>query len=192
MTVKLDGSVSIDQATGQLTATFQESPQWPFEDVELTLNGGARAPLANPSSCGRPLDGVSQLTPYSSESAAESTSEPFEVSGCPAPKFSPSFLAGTSNNQAGASSPATVTISRTDQDEDLGGVSVQLPPGLLGTLSSVQPCQQPQVQAQQCRAVSRIGSATVGAGPGADADLPRIDPTPRRTKATHDNVDKGS
>jgi transcription elongation GreA/GreB family factor len=29
-----------------------------------------------------------------------------------------------------------------------------------------------------------------GAGPGADADLPRIDPTPRRTKATHDTLTK--
>jgi uncharacterized repeat protein (TIGR01451 family) len=168
VTVKLDGSVSIDQATGRLTATFQESPQWPFEDIELTLNGGARAPLANPSSCGTPLDGMSQLTPYSSEDAAESTSEPFVLSGCPAPQFAPSFIAGTTNNQAGAFSPATVTVSRSDQDEDLGGVSVHLPPGLLGMLSSVQACPQSQVQAQQCGAASRLGSASVGAGPGAD------------------------
>jgi hypothetical protein len=168
VTVKLDGSVSIDQATGRLTATFQESPQWPFEDIELTLNGGARAPLANPSSCGTPLDGMSQLTPYSSEDAAESTSEPFVLSGCPAPQFAPSFIAGTSNNQAGAFSPATVTVSRADQDEDLRGLSVRLPPGLLGMLSTVQACPQPQAQAQQCGAASRIGSASVGAGPGAD------------------------
>ena len=168
VTVKLDGSVSIDQATGRLTATFQESPQWPFEDIEMTLNGGARAPLANPSSCGTPLEGMSQLTPYSSEDAAESTSEPFVLSGCPAPRFAPSFIAGTSNNQAGAFSPAIVTVSRADQDEDLGGVSVHLPPGLLGMLSSVQACPQPQVQAQQCGAGSLIGSATVGAGAGAD------------------------
>ena len=58
VTVKLDGSVSIDQATGRLTATFQESPQWPFEDIELTLDGGARAPLANPSTCGTALGAI--------------------------------------------------------------------------------------------------------------------------------------
>ena len=168
VTVKLDGSVSIDQASGRLTATFPNSPQWPFEDVALTLNGGARAPLANPSVCGTPLAATSQLTPYSSEVAAEPTSEPFELAGCPPPQFDPSFVAGTSNNQAGAFSPATITVSRSDQDEHLSAMSVQLPPGLLGKLASVQPCPEAEAQAQQCGRASLIGSATVGAGPGAD------------------------
>ncbi len=168
VTVKLEGSVSIDQASGRLTATFEQTPQWPFEDIELTLNGGGRAPLANPSACGSPLSGTAQLTPYSSEVAAESTSEPFAVAGCPPPQFAPSFLAGTSNNQAGAFSPASVTVSRTDQDSALQGLSVHLPPGLLGMLSSVQACPQSQVQAQQCGPSNLIGKATVGAGPGAN------------------------
>jgi hypothetical protein len=168
VTVKLDGSVSIDQATGRLTATFQNSPQWPFEDVTLTLNGGAQAPLANPAVCETPLAATSQLTPYSSEVAAESTSEPFELAGCPPPRFHPSMVAGTSNNQAGAFSPATVTVSRSEQDEQLSAVSVQLPPGLLGKLSSVQPCPEAAARAQQCGPDSRIGSATIGAGPGVN------------------------
>ncbi len=168
VTVKLEGSVSIDQISGRLTATFLQIPQWPFEDVELTLNGGARAPLANPSTCASPLSATAQLTPYSGEVAAESTSEPFAVTGCPPPQFAPSFLAGTSNNQAGAFSPASVTVSRTDLDGALRGLSVHLPPGLLGMLSSVRACPQSQVQAQQCGPDSLIGKTTVGAGPGAD------------------------
>ena len=82
VTVKLEGSGSIDQATGQLTVTFRESPQLPFEDLKLTLNGGARAPLANASTCGVPLAASSSLTPYSSETPSQPSSEPFELSGC--------------------------------------------------------------------------------------------------------------
>ncbi len=168
VTVKLEGSGSIDQSTGQLTVTFDDSPQLPFEELKLTLDGGQNAPLANPSTCGVPLSASSQLTPYSSQTPAEPSSEPFEVTGCPPAQFNPSFLAGTTDNQAGAFSPLTVTLSRTDQDEDLQGVIVHLPPGLLGMLAKVQPCAEAQARAGACGPQSEIGSATVGAGPGAD------------------------
>lgn len=52
VTVKLEGATSIDQSTGQLTAQFRELPQLPFEQIQLNLNGGSRAPLANASTCG--------------------------------------------------------------------------------------------------------------------------------------------
>jgi hypothetical protein len=168
VTVKLEGSGAIDQQTGQLTATFDESPQLPFEQLKLTLDGGANAPLANGSACGVPLAARSQLTPYSSETPAEPASEPFELSGCPPPRFDPSFLAGTTNNQAGAFSPLTVAVSRTDQDENLERIAVRLPPGLLGTLAKIQLCTEAQAQAGACPAQSEVGSATVAAGPGAD------------------------
>jgi uncharacterized repeat protein (TIGR01451 family) len=168
VTVKLEGSGSIDQSTGQLTVTFDESPQLPFEELKLTLDGGSTAPLANSSTCGVPLSASSQLTPYSSETPAEPSSEPFELSGCPPARFDPSFLAGTSNNQAGAFSPLTVTLSRSDQEEDLERLTVQLAPGLLGTLSKVALCAEAQAQAGACGPQSEVGSATVEAGPGSD------------------------
>ncbi len=168
VTVKLAGSGSIDQSTGQLTVTFDESPQLPFEELKLTLDGGATAPLANPTTCGTQLSATSQLTPYSSETPAEPSSEPFAVGGCPPAQFHPSFLAGTTNNQAGAFSPLTVTLSRTDQDEDLEHVTLQLPPGLLGMLAKVPLCAEAQARAGACGPQSEIGSVTVGAGPGAD------------------------
>ncbi len=167
VTIKLEGSASIDQSTGQLTVTFAKSPELPVEDVKLTLDGGANAPLANPSTCGTPLAASSRLTPYSSETPAEPSSEPFAVSGCPPAQFHPSFVAGTTSNQAGAFSPATITLSRTDADEDLRALAVHLPPGLLGMLSTVQLCSAAQAQAAACGPLSRIGTATVGAGPGS-------------------------
>jgi hypothetical protein len=167
--IKLEGSASIDQATGQLTASFEELPQLPFEDVQLMFSGGANAALANPSSaCGTPLAAGSRLTAYSSETAAEPSSGPFTVSACPPLQFQPSFTAGTTNNQAGAFSPLTVTLSRGAQEEDLRSLSVQLPPGLLGLFSMVAPCAPAQAQAGGCGAESQLGTATIVAGPGPD------------------------
>ena len=54
----------------------------------------------------------------------------------PAP-FARGFVAGTVNSQAGGFSPFTVTFSRRDEDQALAGVSVTLPPGLLGSLRGV-------------------------------------------------------
>jgi hypothetical protein len=168
VTVKLEGSGAIDQQTGQLTASFQESPQLPFEQLKLALDGGANAPLANGSQCGVPLASSSRLTPYSSETPAEPVSEPFQLTGCPSPRFDPAFLAGTTNNQAGAFSPLTVDVSRTDQEEDLQRVAVSLPPGLLGAIAKIQLCGEAQAQAGACGAQSEIGSVSVLAGPGAE------------------------
>lgn len=167
VTVKLEGAASINQSSGRLTASFEQLPQLPFEDVQLTFNGGPRAPLANTSACGVPLSASAWLTPYSSEAPATPSSEAFELSGC-APRFHPSFLAGTTDNRAGVFSPLTMTLSRTDQDEYMTGVSVHLPPGLLAMLSKVPLCQQAQARAGACGPPSQIGSATIGAGPGAD------------------------
>jgi len=166
--VKLEGATSIDQGTGQLTARFSELPQLPWEQLQLSLNGGPRAPLANSSVCGVPLAASSWLTPYSSEWAARPTSEPFALSGCPPPQFHPSFVAGTTGNEAGAFSPLTLTLSRSDQDESFEGVSVHLPPGLLGMLSKVQLCPEAQARVGACGPQSEVGGATVGAGPGAN------------------------
>ncbi len=168
VTVKLEGRTSIDQSTGQLTVRFDEAPQLPFEQLKLTLDGGQNAALVNPSTCGTPLAATSRLTPYSSEQAAEPWSGSFVASGCTPPRFEPSFVAGTTNNQAGAFSPLTVTLSRTDLDEDLQTVAVSLPPGLLGMLPKVVLCDEAQARAGTCGAQSEIGSATIVAGPGAN------------------------
>jgi hypothetical protein len=166
--VKLEGSARIDQSTGRLTASFEQLPQLPWEEVQLTFNGGPRAPLANASTCGNPLSANAWLTPYSSEWPTRAASAPFALSGCPPPQFHPSFVAGTTENQAGKPSALTVTLSRSDQDEDLESVSMHLPPGLLAILSKVQLCPEAQARADACGPGSEVGTATVGAGPGAD------------------------
>jgi hypothetical protein len=162
--IKLPGEVHADLVTGQLTTSFLKAPEQPVSDIRLHLNGGPRAPLANPTTCA-PATSTSQLTPWSGGAPATPSSS-YQPSGCAPPQFSPSFIAGTTNNQAGAFSPFSVTLSRTDQDEALSGVSVTTPPGLLGILKSVTQCPEAQASQGACPPQSLIGHTTVGAGPG--------------------------
>jgi hypothetical protein len=173
--VKLPGLVSLDPTTGQITSTFDQTPQLPFSDLKLRFKEGATAPLITPQTCGT-YTTTSSLTPWSAlDSGPPATpSSSFQIASgpngepCAAQGFAPSFTAGTANNQAGAFSPFTLTLSRTDADQDLGGLTVKTPPGLLGMLSRVQLCPEPQASQGTCPAASQIGHVTVGAGPGPD------------------------
>jgi hypothetical protein len=134
--------------------------------MKLKFEGGPRAPLANPQSCGS-FTTVSALTSWSStsERAAE-PSAPFTVSGC-TNQFAPAFSAGTVNPQAAASSPFTLTFSRQDREQDLSGITVNMPEGLLGKIAGIPQCGEAQANAGTCPAASRIGSATAAAGAGS-------------------------
>jgi hypothetical protein len=169
------GNGSNGLAPGQIRTTFENNPQLPFSELKLTLKEGPRAPLTTPQTCGS-YTTESSLTPWSApESGSAATpSSSFQISSGPngepcAPQdFSPSFTAGTVNNEAGAFSPFTLTLARTDADQDLGALTVKTPPGLLGMLSRVQLCPEPQASQGMCPAASQIGHVTVAAGPGPD------------------------
>lgn len=165
--VKLEGHVSLNQQTGQLTATFDNNPQLPFSDLRLTLAGGSRATLANSRICGpvsTSLDMTPWSSPFTSDLLATST---FEVNqGCIAPQFNPSFVAGTTNIQAGEYTPFTLSFGRTDRDEFLNGLQMQMPPGLLGSLKNVPLCKEPQAAQGACSEESLIGHTQVLTGPG--------------------------
>jgi hypothetical protein len=170
--IKLAGKVAANPATGQLTSTFTENPQLPFNELRLHLNGGPRAPLANPQTCGT-FTTTSLLEPWSHEGpdGTEGTpnatpSSSFAIGGCAGNPFNPSFSAGTTSSAAGAYSPFTLTFSRNDGEQDLAGLNVTLPPGLLGKLAGVEQCPEVQANAGTCGPNSQIGSVSVLAGPG--------------------------
>jgi hypothetical protein len=175
--VRLEGKVHADPSTGQLTSTFEEDPQLPFSDLELHLFGGPQAALSNPPGCGTATT-TSELTPWSAGpggTGAATPSSSFEVSfdghgaGCPTPQqFAPVLSAGSQGAQAGAFSPFLLTLSRTDEDQYLAGISAHAPPGLLGMLSEVALCPEPQASLGTCAPDSLIGRTTVGAGPGPE------------------------
>jgi hypothetical protein len=169
--VKLEGKGQINQQTGQITTTFENDPQLPFSDFKLTLGGGERATLANPRACGAATTTL-DLTPWSSPFTPDATPfSTFAVTGCYSPQFNPSFTAGTTNNQAGESSPFTLSFGRSDADEFLNGLQLKMPPGLLGMLSKVSLCGEPQASQGTCGPESLIGHTTVETGPGADPFL---------------------
>jgi hypothetical protein len=169
--VKLPMHVSLNEETGQVVTTV-ESPQLPFEDAELHFFGGSRAPLATPGLCGS-YTTKAVFTPWSGQEPVTSTSTFNITSGpngspCPSdPKpFTPEFNVGTTNNQADAFSPFTMTLARKDGEQTLGSLDMTLPPGLAGILSSVVQCGEAQADAGTCPAASQIGHVTVQAGVG--------------------------
>ncbi len=178
--IKLPGKIELNTANGQLAARFgkdpvtslstgteQFLPQLPFSELRMHFFGGPRAPLVTPSSCGT-YTTTSQLTPWDGNSAAEPDSSFAVAEGCGTRGFSPTLTAGTTNPQAGGFSDETVTIARNDGEQDLGGVTVTTPPGLLGMLSKVSLCQEPQASQGTCGEASNIGETIEAVGPGED------------------------
>ncbi len=171
-------SREVGLAPGQVRTTFAETPQQPFSELKLDFHGGARGPLANPQTCGTYTTNA-ELEPWShtpapgeKEGTPNTTVEPtFAITGDCGNGFAPSFSAGTTNPQAGAFSPFTLTFSRHDGEQDLGGVEVQMPPGLIGRIAGLQECPEEAANAGTCGTVapgSRVGSATAAAGSGPD------------------------
>ncbi len=172
--VKLAGRVQSDPLSGQVTAEFDDVPQLPFSSVRLAFDGGARAVLTNPPWCGT-YAASAVLTSWSG--AVSSVSAPFSVgsgyagpgSACPVPgarPFAPGFSAGVESNAAGRSSPFHMQLTRTDADEELGGLTVRLPRGLLGRIAGVVLCSSVDAARGTCPSGSLIGSVVAGAGAG--------------------------
>ncbi len=177
--VKLAGRVESDLLSGRVTAVFDELPQLPFSRVRIAFDGGPRAPLTNPPVCGA-YAVEAELTGWSGAVVAVSASFAMasDAAGAPCPPdaaggpgvgprpFAPGFTAGVENPLAGGSSPFHVRLTRTDADEELAGLSMRLPRGLLGRLADVVLCGEGDAAAGTCPDGSRVGSVAAGAGAG--------------------------
>jgi len=190
---KLAGKVTPDPVTGQLTATFAENPELPFEDIDLHFFNGAGAALTTPLACGT-YTTTSTLTPWSTPEGADahpSGSFATQVAAggsgnCPSSEASapnkPSFTAGTVAPEAGAYSPFVLRLARPDGSQRLTGIDTTLPKGLAAKFAGIPYCSDAQIaQAQarsnpnqgaleqsnpSCPAASEVGTVTVGAGSG--------------------------
>jgi len=181
--VKIPGELSTNPETGQITGTFDENPQLPFSDLKIHFTGGPRGDLATPEACGTYTTNA-DFKPWSApDSGPDATpSDSFEIdSGCVS-AFTPAFSAGTTSNQAGSFSPFVVSIGREDDEQGLGGLTVNLPTGLVGKIAAVAECSEAQVAAAQARSApgqgaveqaspscpesSLLGTVTTQTGPG--------------------------
>jgi hypothetical protein len=166
------GTVLPNEATGQLTTTFEENSQSPFSRLALKFNGGTLGPIANPLVCGTATSTVS-LAPWSGNPA--SVFKPLfsvDSNGKGAPCASPLPFALSQSSEdhpttGAANTSFTLNLSRSDGNQYLQRVSAKLPAGLVGKIPSVPLCPEPQASQGTCSTSSQIGTATVLSGSGA-------------------------
>ncbi len=190
--LKLPGVATADPLTGQLTTVFTENPQLPASHLTVNLTDGPRAPLATPTTCGK-FETSSTLVPWSTPGTPDAhPTASFDVgsgpngTACPASAaarpFAPTMTAGTESSAAGHSSPFVLHIDRPDGDQELSSLEATLPKGLAAKFAGVPYCPEAALataatrtgtaeQANPSCPASRIGSVTVGAGPGTNPYL---------------------
>jgi hypothetical protein len=170
---KIPGHIAANPVTGRLTTTFDDNPQYPFEDISLQFKSGARSPLSTPATCVTQTTEAS-LYPWAHPDEAAERSDSFQLNsgpgGTPCPgavlPFNPALNAGVSDVEAGAFTSFLSTFTRSDADQHMQGVSVTMPKGLLGSLVGLPLCPEAQANAGSCDASSQIGTVTAGAGTG--------------------------
>jgi hypothetical protein len=165
--LKLPGKIEADPQTGQLSTSFTDNPQLPFEELRLKLAGGPQAPLTTPSSCGT-YAVESELTPWSGTAPVKISSAFTVDQGCAAGGFEPKLQAGTVDPAAGSFSPFILRITRNDGEQNLARLSATLPEGLLAKLKGVELCGDAQAATGECPAASQVGKVVVGAGSGSN------------------------
>ncbi len=198
ISARLLGRVSANPVTGQLTTTFDDAPlgsvpvpglpQVPFSSFVLKFNGGARAPLTSPPTCG-PNATATRMTPWSGNADAAPSDE-FAMSAAPGGgacaktmaerPFAPSFAAKTLKPQGGEFSPLVVDVARSDGNQELKGVDVDLPPGVTAKLAGVRYCPEraivaaaansgaAEAVAPSCPKSSLVGAVFVRTGTGPE------------------------
>ncbi len=167
--VKIAGEFLPNPITGRITAVFDENPQLPFSDLKLHFFGGPRAELATPQTCGT-YSTATELTPWSAPDSGPIPTpfDDFPIDENCGKGFAPSFTAGSTNLQAGAYTTFVASFSRSDTDQELGGLSVTLPPGLLANLTGIPLCSNADAAAGTCPESTQVGSVSTGVGPGPD------------------------
>ncbi|MGA7703915.1 MAG: hypothetical protein WB998_03355 [Solirubrobacteraceae bacterium] len=186
--LKLVGTVHLDEATGRLTTTFNETPELPFTTFRLSFSGGAQAALATPLRCGS-YTTTSDFAPWSTPFVPDvfPTSE-FVISHGPGASacaggtlpFSPQLTAGSTTDQAGGFTNFSLLLTREDDQQRIGSLQFKTPEGLLGMIGKIPLCPEPQASQGTCSSASQIGHTVVEAGPGP---YPLVVPQPGQPPA---------
>lgn len=165
--LKIPGEVKPDPVTGQLTATFDNTPQLPFSKLTLDFDGGPHAPLSNPVACGTYTTHAA-LTPWTSSTPVNVESSFTIDQACGKENtFAPGFSAGMANPTAGAHSSFNVRVTR-DGGPALSTIETVMPKGLLANIKGVPRCSEARAAAGTCGPESQIGRVTAGSGAGPD------------------------
>ena len=187
--VKLIGDVHLDPVTGQVTSTFSGIPQVPITDFSVSFSGGAQAALSTPTACGL-YTTASDFTSWSSPFVPDTfPGSAFAIdagadgsSSCPSQPlpFAPSLIAGATTDQAGGFTDFSMLLQRGDGQQRIERLQFKTPEGLLGMISGVPLCGEPQAAQGKCPAASQIGHTVVEAGAGP---YPLVVPQPGQPSA---------
>jgi hypothetical protein len=193
--LKLVGIVQLNEATGQLTTTFTETPELPFTDFKLNFSGGAQAALDTPTGCGT-YSSNADFSPWSSPFSPDSLLQSsFLIDSGPGGSpcaggggggagsslpFSPSLTAGSTTDQAGGFTNFSLLLQRGDGQQRIDGLQFKAPAGLTGELAKVPLCTNAQAEANACPEASKIGHTVVESGPGP---YPLVVPEPGQAPA---------
>jgi hypothetical protein len=186
--IKLPGVATADKQTGQLTTVFTQNPQLPASHLTVDLKQGPRAPLMTPVICGK-YETNTTMVPWGTPDVPDAhPTADFSVasgpggSGCvstPAQRpFSPALSAGTESAKAGSYSPFNLHLTRNDGEQEFSSLEATLPKGLAAKFVGIPYCPDAVLAAAAARTgkaeqsnpscpASRLGSVTVGAGPGS-------------------------
>jgi len=94
--------------------------------------------------------------------------------------FGPSLTAGSTTDQAGGFTDFSLLLTRPDGQQRIERLQFRTPEGLLGMISKVPLCPEPQASQGDCPAASQIGHTVVEAGPGP---YPLVVPQPGQPPA---------
>lgn len=192
--LKFGGKLVPDPQSGQLSIFFEDVPRLPVEAVRLELQGGSRALLTTPSTCGS-FAVEAELTRWDGAEthllAHFAVGEGAGGSVCPGSEADepnrPAFEAGTLDPAAGTDSPFFLRLGREAGSQPLAGFDVTLPPGLLGHLGGVAICSDSAIATAQarggegggaeeeaspsCPSASQLGTISVASGSGTPLEV---------------------
>jgi hypothetical protein len=189
--VKIPGKIDLNPHTGQITTTFDDLPQFPVSDMQMSFKGGVRAGLVEPSTCGTKTIRA-EFFSWQDPSTSHLVNNSYEITqkpdGSPCVNalgerpFKPQLEAGMVNNRAGAYSPFGMRLTRSDDDQEFSQLRLNMPKGLTGKLAGIGECSDADISQAisrtgageggleelnpSCPASSLIGSTEVGAGVG--------------------------
>jgi hypothetical protein len=183
----LDGKTC--EAPGQIVTKFAGTPQLPFSDFKLSFSGGAQAALATPTQCGR-YETTADFNPWAGPFIPDAfpPASTFAIAGGPgggscSPNplpFNPELIAGSTTDQAGAFTSATLRLTRGDGQQRIDKLQFTGPPGLSAVIGGVPLCTNAQAEADACPEASKVAETVVASGPGP---YPLIVPEPGQPPA---------
>jgi hypothetical protein len=183
--LKLSGRLEAHPRTGQVTASFGDLPQLPFERLDLHFRGGPQAIFSLDRSCGAQTAWAT-FSSWAQPGVQIRSSDWYDVGaagvGCKPGGFAPRFRAGSLEPVAKASSPFVFHLSRGEDEQEVERLSVELPRGLSADLASVDRCAGSDAVDGACPVGARIGYARATVGSGA---APLLVPPPVETGSVY-------